>query len=144
MFAMRACAFSPSYPWGLAVRCARARARANRAPLDDALRVSPISPSRRAVALGLAASALPATAAEAAAWPPSGLGTTAAAVVTGPDRGRGMGKFSAEELVALDEWSKTAEGTLLSNGMRVIDVVEGVGPQPKVGDKVFCHFKVWS
>ena len=110
----------------------------------DALRVSPISPSRRAVALGLAASALPATAAEAAAWPPSGLGTTAAAVVTGPDRGRGMGKFSAEELVALDEWSKTAEGTLLSNGMRVIDVVEGVGPQPKVGDKVFCHFKVWS
>ena len=46
--------------------------------------------------------------------------------------------------VALDEWSKTAEGTLLSNGMRVIDVVEGVGPQPKVGDKVFCHFKVWS
>ena len=52
-----------------------------------------------------------------------------------------MGKFSAEELVALDEWSKTADGTLLSNG---IDVVEGVGPQPKVGDKVFCHFKVWS
>lgn len=98
----------------------------------DAL-VSPLSPSRRAVALGLAASALPATAAEAAA-----------AVVTGPDRGRGMGKFSAEELVALDEWSKTAEGTLLSNGMRVIDVVEGVGPQPKVGDKVFCHFKVWT
>ena len=117
----------------------------------DALRVSPISPSRRAVALGLAASALPATAAEAAAWPPSGLGTTAAAVVTGPDRGRGMGKFSAEELVALDECLSGQKPrrarcfqTACVSSMCVIDVVEGVGPQPKVGDKVFCHFKVWS
>ena len=51
---------------------------------------------------------------------------------------------SAEEQDALDLWSRTAPGRLLPSGVRVIDVVEGTGPQPQKGQKVYCHFKVWT
>ena len=51
---------------------------------------------------------------------------------------------SNEELEALDMWSRTAVGRTLPNGVRIIDVVEGTGPQPAKGTKVYCHFKVWA
>lgn len=51
---------------------------------------------------------------------------------------------SAEEQDELDLWSRTAEGKLLPNGIRVIDLIEGTGPQPSKGDRVYCHFKVWK
>jgi peptidylprolyl isomerase len=57
---------------------------------------------------------------------------------------------SAEENDRLDQWSKGCVDPdagcsyTLPSGVRVIDVQEGTGPQPKKGQKVYAHFKVWT
>ena len=44
--------------------------------------------------------------------------------------------LSNEEALKLEAWSRTAEGTLLPSGVRVIDVLEGTGPAPSKGERV--------
>ena len=68
---------------------------------------------------------------------------TAALGVLMPTPGASAAMSSAE-LDALDLASRTAEGKLLPSGVRVIDLVEGTGPLPGKGDRVYCHFKVWD
>lgn len=52
--------------------------------------------------------------------------------------------MSNEELAALDEASKSAEGVLLPSGVRVIDMVPGTGPEPQRGQRVYAAYKVWA
>ena len=52
--------------------------------------------------------------------------------------------LSNEEALKLEAWSRTAEGTLLPSGVRVIDVLEGTGPTPSKGDRVYIHYKIYS
>lgn len=57
---------------------------------------------------------------------------------------------SAEETDRLDLYSRTCVdpaadcGYTLPSGVRVIDVQEGTGPEPKKGQKIYAHFKVWT
>jgi len=69
------------------------------------------------------------------------LGATAAAVVLHPASALAL---TAEELDKLDLESRVAAGVTLPSGVRVIDVLEGEGPLPKPGDRVYIHFKVWT
>ena len=53
--------------------------------------------------------------------------------------------LSTEEMDALNERSKAPNaGTLLPSGVRVIDLVVGPGPEPKKGDRIYAHYKVWA
>ena len=52
--------------------------------------------------------------------------------------------LSNEEALKLEAWSRTAEGQLLPSGVRVIDVLEGSGPTPSKGDRVYIHYKIYS
>ena len=69
--------------------------------------------------------------------------SSAAISVSGPAQ-NGVYVLTNEEQDALDMWSRSAPGVEAPNGVRVIDVAVGTGPQPKKGDKVYCHFKVWT
>ena len=55
-----------------------------------------------------------------------------------------LARMSAEEMDALELKSLSNPGVLLPSGVRVIDVLEGTGPLPAKGDRVWTHFKVWS
>jgi len=52
--------------------------------------------------------------------------------------------LSSGEAQALEEASLSNPGKMLANGIRVIDVREGDGPLPQLGDRVYVHFKVWT
>lgn len=52
-------------------------------------------------------------------------------------------KLSNEEALRLEAASLTDPGTVLPSGIRVIDVLVGVGPQPEIGTLVYAHWKVW-
>ncbi|KAL1510399.1 hypothetical protein AB1Y20_006708 [Prymnesium parvum] len=51
---------------------------------------------------------------------------------------------SAEEMDLLDRQSRKADGVLLPSGVRVIEVREGEGRLPRKGERVYCHFKLWT
>ena len=53
-------------------------------------------------------------------------------------------RLSADEIDALLARSRTDTGVLLPSGVRVIDLVEGSGPQPTQGTRVWASFKVWA
>ena len=53
-------------------------------------------------------------------------------------------RLSADEIDALLARSRTDTGVLLPSGVRVIDLVEGSGPQPTRGTRVWASFKVWA
>jgi len=105
------------------------------------LRVQPPQPTRRSVVMGLAANAVLPIAANAAL--PFGGDAEPKVVLRGPDP-RGIYALQTEDLEALDLWSKTAAGKTLPNGVKVIDVALGTGSEPKAGQRIFCHFKVWT
>lgn len=67
----------------------------------------------------------------------------AAAAAFAPAR-PALARMSAEEMDALELKSLSNPGVLLPSGVRVIDVLEGTGPLPAKGDRVWSHFKVWS
>eukprot|EP00931_Biecheleriopsis_adriatica_P024605 TRINITY_DN15289_c0_g1_i1.p1 TRINITY_DN15289_c0_g1~~TRINITY_DN15289_c0_g1_i1.p1 ORF type:complete len:276 (-),score=35.72 TRINITY_DN15289_c0_g1_i1:60-776(-) len=52
--------------------------------------------------------------------------------------------MSFMEAAALEEKSRSAEGTLLANGVRVIDVMTGKGAEPSEGQRVYVHYKFWT
>ena len=53
--------------------------------------------------------------------------------------------LSPEEMDRLSDQSKLPDaGQLLPTGIRVIDLVVGDGPQPKRGDRIYAHYKVWA
>ena len=98
------------------------------------MRVEPLI--RRRAALALAASAsltsMPLAAQSAA--------SSSMKVSWGPFK-----DLTTEEMEALGESSKAADaGVMLPSGVRVIDLVAGTGPEPLIGDRVYCHYKVWS
>ena len=52
--------------------------------------------------------------------------------------------MSTKELEALDVSSRDpAAGFLLPSGVRVIDLIQGTGPEPKRGARVYANYKVW-
>jgi len=68
--------------------------------------------------------------------------TSSTRVSWGPFKG-----LSDSEIDALDEYSRKSDaGVLLpgSGGERVIDLIEGTGPRPEAGARVYVHYKVWS
>ncbi|KAL1521853.1 hypothetical protein AB1Y20_021504 [Prymnesium parvum] len=67
-----------------------------------------------------------------------------ALVATLPPLPAAYASMSGAELDALDLASREAEGILLPSGVRLIEVVEGTGPLPSKGSRVYCHFKVWT
>ena len=53
--------------------------------------------------------------------------------------------MTAEQIDELGERSKLeGAGYLLPSGVRVIDLIEGTGPEATRGARVFAHYKVWS
>ena len=52
--------------------------------------------------------------------------------------------LSGQEAMRLEVSSRTAEGVLLPNQIRVIDLIEGSGPTPALGQKIYAHFKIWT
>ena len=53
--------------------------------------------------------------------------------------------MTPEEIEALGETSKReGAGILLPSGVRVIDLIEGTGPEVTPGRRVYAHYKVWS
>lgn len=48
------------------------------------------------------------------------------------------------EAAQLEEASRKAEGVMLPNGVRVIDVKAGSGPEPAEGQRVYIHYKFWT
>lgn len=53
--------------------------------------------------------------------------------------------LSTSEIDALDEQSKQpSAGATLPSGIRVIDLIEGKGPTPSRGDRVYVHYKIWA
>ena len=65
---------------------------------------------------------------------------SSARVTWGPFKG-----LSAEAIEALDLSSRATDaGVLLPSGVRVIDLVTGPGPQPKRGEQVYVHYKLWA
>lgn len=66
--------------------------------------------------------------------------TSANRVSWGPFKGR-----DAAEIARLDEYSREASaGVTLPSGVRVVDLVEGDGPQPVDGSRVWVHYKLWA
>lgn len=99
-------------------------ASATRSPTDGSLA------TRRSVlqtlGLSLATAAAPASAKSDFKWGP-------------------MAAMSTEQMDALDEQSRAASaGVLLPSGVRVIDMVVGDGREPRAGDRVYAHYKVWG
>ena len=61
-------------------------------------------------------------------------------VTWGPFKG-----LAQEQIDALDARSREANaGVTLASGVRVIDLVQGDGPLPTRGDRVYCHYKIWA
>ena len=53
--------------------------------------------------------------------------------------------LTADDMEALEISSGGPQaGSLRPSGVRVIDLVYGSGPQPSLGQRVYCHYKVWS
>ena len=54
-------------------------------------------------------------------------------------------ELSTAEMERLDALSRTADaGVVLPSGVRVIDLVQGDGPRPQVGDRVYVQYKLWA
>ena len=91
-------------------------------------------PRRALIAPLLAALTLP-PARHAAASTPSSM-----RVSWGPFK-----ELSTAEMERLDALSRAADaGVVLPSGVRVIDLVEGDGPRPQIGDRVYVQYKVWA
>ena len=54
----------------------------------------------------------------------------------------GMSPEQMDELNTLSQ--QPSAGFLLPSGVRVIDLVLGTGPQPRIGTRVYCNYKVWA
>ena len=66
--------------------------------------------------------------------------TSSTRVSWGPFKG-----LSNEQMDELDARSRDpTAGVELSGGARIIDLVEGDGPLPQRGDRVWVHYKVWA
>ena len=53
--------------------------------------------------------------------------------------------LNAAQIDALDEKSRDPNAGVASpTGLRVIDLIEGDGPRPKSGDRVYVHYKIWA
>ena len=47
--------------------------------------------------------------------------------------------------MAMELLSRSDEGTVVdSAGLRVVELMEGTGPPPAVGSKVYIHYKIWT
>ena len=54
-------------------------------------------------------------------------------------------ELSTAEMERLDALSRAADaGVVLPSGVRVIDLVEGDGPRPQIGDRAYVQYKVWA
>lgn len=51
--------------------------------------------------------------------------------------------LSSAQAEALEVQSRSIEGVMLPDGVRVIDVLLGDGPEPSDGQRVYIHFKFW-
>jgi peptidylprolyl isomerase len=73
--------------------------------------------------------------------PPDASATTSSMRVNwGPFK-----ELSVDEMQRLDALSRTADaGVVLPSGVRVIDLVQGDGPRPQIGDRVYVQYKVWA
>ena len=53
--------------------------------------------------------------------------------------------MTTDKMDELNELSRQPDaGVTLPNGLRIIDLVVGNGPEPKRGDRVYCHYKIWA
>ena len=52
--------------------------------------------------------------------------------------------ISAEDAMALELLSRQESGSTLDSGIKLVEVMEGTGPAPSAGDKVYIHYKFWT
>jgi len=55
-----------------------------------------------------------------------------------------LAQMTDDEIAALDQQSRAAEGVLRPSGVRVIDLIVGTGQEAKRGQRVYASYKVWA
>ena len=70
------------------------------------------------------------------------------AIAEGRPAPKKAAKPTSEERDALDVWSRTAiltdQAKVLPSGVRYVDLLDGDGPVPAKGQRLYTHFKVWT